>query len=1519
MKRFISLVLTLLIFVMYTNMVVCAGTLTEITLSAVNDIYNKVAGEGYYDNESAGGTRGFETQDVSVILRRGEWICYDISTLAKGTYEVSFYYGAINTPLSVSVSVDNEERLSQIALQPTPEYTAHTNCTLGIINLSGNQEKLKITNSSPTAAMYVKEITLKKVEPLEFVSCTPNTSNADVENGFVARGADVFTVTMSEDVKPLTVTNQTVMIKTIKDSAEYQLSSSVSSTGRVITIKLKESLDYSEVYTLYIDGVMAERGVGLDAPVVKTFNTADETEKKGSASIEVTSYEAMEGTITVEGYIKSSAGFGISGRNAELYTKHEDAGEKSLAATVTSGDDGVFTITYSLPNNAECGKYEVVVTSDYVENAYTESMLYFTSQLEEEIKGAFSGLSSITSVESAVNTYLDYIDVDMEWAENVIPDFDSVYEHMLDKEFETSTTAINAVGEAIYFEAIVQTDDKDIIVGILGDESKNKYITGFNEELWNVLDEKGLVAEKAIDMTPDNMVTLAKDLNTEIETQLISQYGIAASNISFTFDEVITGEIAEITATLEQSISDVSGMHFKFAYNENSARIFESGEISIDVPAGIEYEIKVDDEFLVVDITAASTTDISGEFMTLHIPTFGNTVGRHTSSVSGYILYSPGEIKALGKDLTVTFAVAQNPVIDVKAVESMEISALDVINRIEGEGFHDETSLGGTPGLDVSGNRVIYRAGEWGVYNVSSLAEGRYKVSVIFSNSAAATFAVNIDEKTISKDMGTSGGYTTYITADIGIIEVSGLQQTLKFLNKGSGAAYVETILFERVNNPEIVELTTNAGISGTLIPRGADRFNITYNNVLNVDSITDSTVTIIDEDGMVMPLRVFASDKTIIIDLKETLDFNKEYTIKIKGVTDKYVQDVSGEIVLRTDNTINTSGMSSININTWKVNGKVFTVEGKILSSSGIGIKGREIKLSAKAPNGTAYEVWADGKSGDDGQFSLKYTFDDGASSGKYALNVDYEYAENSYLNNAYYFDDELSGTIADEFSNLQSGDEVLAKLIEYAEQTGINPNEMTDVDISYITNNMTGKEYDSAGAVIDEVNKRYILEKINQADNADDVKTLIDNEYTLKEIAEIQRDKWNVLSEAEQTQIATDIYNGDRMEEPIFLIEKIDELINGLLKEKYNIQPATISANSSTVNVGQSASITLTSTSKQEKVVGVCIEIKYENSSAALFKNVISYTLSKDLKNLLIDKTVVDGKTTFKLSVPRNTEGIVSKVFFRDEIIKIDFLCADGTAGKHIPNISGYITYLSDEAPQSAEYFVDVPFEIVNNPEIVVNALNGGGKNEYSGGGGAAGGGSYKPEEFKPQIPDEEIKPVSAFSDLNSVPWAKESIEALALKGIINGRGNGIFAPNDSVTRAEFCKMIVLAFGLVDEKAVCVFDDVERNTWYYTYIASAKAAGIINGKENNKFSPDATITREEMAAIAQRAISKDVKDVTEKFADDSAISDYAKDAVYTLKELGIINGVGENMFSPKAVVTRAMAAKVIYMLSAV
>ncbi len=204
---------------------------------------------------------------------------------------------------------------------------------------------------------------------------------------------------------------------------------------------------------------------------------------------------------------------------------------------------------------------------------------------------------------------------------------------------------------------------------------------------------------------------------------------------------------------------------------------------------------------------------------------------------------------------------------------------------------------------------------------------------------------------------------------------------------------------------------------------------------------------------------------------------------------------------------------------------------------------------------------------------------------------------------------------------------------------------------------------------------------------------------------------------------------------------------------------------------------------------------------------------------------------------------------------------------------------------------------------------------------GGGSLGGGSSETEKpvepTTPVVPSEpEIPATSTFDDIDSVAWAKESVEALAKKGIINGKGNGKYAPNDKVTREEFVKIIIGAFDLLDESATAEFADVDSTRWSYTFIATANELGIVTGDGAN-FNPNGAMSRQDMAVVIWRTaemLGVDFNGEVIDFTDAETISDYAKDAVDALTATGIINGMGDGSFAPKATVTRAQAAKVIY-----
>ena len=98
--------------------------------------------------------------------------------------------------------------------------------------------------------------------------------------------------------------------------------------------------------------------------------------------------------------------------------------------------------------------------------------------------------------------------------------------------------------------------------------------------------------------------------------------------------------------------------------------------------------------------------------------------------------------------------------------------------------------------------------------------------------------------------------------------------------------------------------------------------------------------------------------------------------------------------------------------------------------------------------------------------------------------------------------------------------------------------------------------------------------------------------------------------------------------------------------------------------------------------------------------------------------------------------------------------------------------------------------------------------------------------------------------------------AIEALAARGIINGKGENSFEPGSTMTRAEFAAIIARGLGL-PEKSGTSFKDVTTNDWFYNYVGTAYAYGIIKGVSENAFNPNGNITREEAAVMIARAAS--------------------------------------------------------------
>ncbi|HWQ30451.1 MAG TPA: S-layer homology domain-containing protein, partial [Negativicutes bacterium] len=179
----------------------------------------------------------------------------------------------------------------------------------------------------------------------------------------------------------------------------------------------------------------------------------------------------------------------------------------------------------------------------------------------------------------------------------------------------------------------------------------------------------------------------------------------------------------------------------------------------------------------------------------------------------------------------------------------------------------------------------------------------------------------------------------------------------------------------------------------------------------------------------------------------------------------------------------------------------------------------------------------------------------------------------------------------------------------------------------------------------------------------------------------------------------------------------------------------------------------------------------------------------------------------------------------------------------------------------------------------------------------------------------------PGSTFTDI-AAHKNRTAIEALAVRGIINGKTDLRFAPDDTMSRAEFAAIIVRSLGLAPE-VKNEFKDIPEDSWYASYVATAYSYGIVNGISENVFNPKGTITREEAAAMVSRAAklcgmdtefdTASTRDVLAQFADYVQSSSWARSSLAFCYSADILSQEDIEIM-PKAAVKRCEIAEMLF-----
>ena len=176
----------------------------------------------------------------------------------------------------------------------------------------------------------------------------------------------------------------------------------------------------------------------------------------------------------------------------------------------------------------------------------------------------------------------------------------------------------------------------------------------------------------------------------------------------------------------------------------------------------------------------------------------------------------------------------------------------------------------------------------------------------------------------------------------------------------------------------------------------------------------------------------------------------------------------------------------------------------------------------------------------------------------------------------------------------------------------------------------------------------------------------------------------------------------------------------------------------------------------------------------------------------------------------------------------------------------------------------------------------------------------------------------PAPAFTDITG-HWAADNILFAASRGLLSGTSDTTFSPDTGMTRGMFMTALGRLAGInPDSYQTGKFTDVKADAYYAPYVNWAAQTGIVEGVTDTTFAPDTNINREQMAVIMKNYAAKlgydlpqTLKAVT--FADNTQISSWAKDAVKSMQQAGILAGKNENKFDPKGTATRAEVATVL------
>ncbi|MBS6365791.1 MAG: S-layer homology domain-containing protein [Clostridiales bacterium] len=189
----------------------------------------------------------------------------------------------------------------------------------------------------------------------------------------------------------------------------------------------------------------------------------------------------------------------------------------------------------------------------------------------------------------------------------------------------------------------------------------------------------------------------------------------------------------------------------------------------------------------------------------------------------------------------------------------------------------------------------------------------------------------------------------------------------------------------------------------------------------------------------------------------------------------------------------------------------------------------------------------------------------------------------------------------------------------------------------------------------------------------------------------------------------------------------------------------------------------------------------------------------------------------------------------------------------------------------------------------------------------------------EITAAFAEEEVVSTLPFTDVDLDDWFYDAVEYAYDNGMMNGTGNSLFAPTSSLNRAMMAQVLWNLEGSPAASSTTAYSDVASDVWYYDAVQWATAKGIVGGYGDGIYGPEDNITREQMALMLYRYAQYKGYDATQggmevrEFTDYEEISDWALEGMTWAVNAGLLSGKGSGVLDPAGNATRAEVAQIL------